>query len=63
MLSEDLGEVSNRDHAYVRDALGMFAEKFYARYAGNFDNPSNITPFASASELVAECFPFVSVRD
>ncbi|HMF30052.1 MAG TPA: hypothetical protein VKK79_01460, partial [Candidatus Lokiarchaeia archaeon] len=47
----------------LRDALKLFAEKFYAQFADKFADYNNVSAFDSASALVAECFPFVPEYD
>ena len=43
----------------LRDALDLFAGKFYAQFSEGFANSNRVTQFDPASVLVAECFPFV----
>jgi hypothetical protein len=47
----------------LRNALRAFAEDFYARFGPHLNSSGEVTPFASAAELVATHFAFVPVFD
>lgn len=43
----------------LREALRLFAAKFFAEFADKLDKPNKVSQFKPASKLVEECFPFV----
>ena len=51
--------VATKSSQTLRHALDEFAEHFYERYSEHFDNPSEVSKFATAIELVEEHFGFV----
>jgi hypothetical protein len=51
--------VATKSSQTLRHALDEFAENFYDRYSEFFDNPSEVSRFTSAIELVDEHFGFV----
>ncbi|MHA1906675.1 MAG: hypothetical protein ACW98Y_05235 [Candidatus Thorarchaeota archaeon] len=51
--------VATKSSQTLRHALDSFAEHFYNEYSEHFDNPSEVSKFASAIKLVDEHFGFV----
>ncbi|MFX0094164.1 MAG: hypothetical protein ACFFBD_20670 [Candidatus Hodarchaeota archaeon] len=55
------GLVATQSSQILRQSLNTFANRFFQDFSGNLADLEIINPedFASASELVVECFPFV----
>ena len=50
---------ANKTSKALRKALNHFIILFIKDYRKYFSNPSNVSQFGEASQLISECFPFV----
>ncbi|MBN2152598.1 MAG: hypothetical protein JW839_14185 [Candidatus Lokiarchaeota archaeon] len=55
--------VATRPTRSLRDALRLFAERFYKEFSDYFTNVSDVAQFSGAEALVTACFPHVPVYD
>jgi hypothetical protein len=55
--------VATKVSKMLRDGLRVFAQKFFESFANKFNELSDVSKFAPASELVAESFPFIPSED
>ena len=55
--------VATRSTRSLRDALKIFAERFYNEFHDGFATMNNVGQFSGEEDLVTACFPHVPVYD